>query len=262
MNIHTFCEGIQLDSEARQLVESYQMKEAEYQAYKRLFYADRKSFYEQVKRNEPYRLLFLYLYVRLAIDAYEAYEARGISQDIYFATFHDIQIWCAVCKKSYGEYGLEEYQWLQEHIRLQLFRLGRLQFQPYTFSRENNQTVLNVHIPEGDPLHPDLVQDSYAQAKAFFKDIPPMFICSSWLLYPGLHDILPASSNILAFQSDYELYEIHHEARQAEERIFGKLCDDPADYEEQTSLQRRAKSYLLAGHKLGNGSGIFRMSTV
>ncbi|WP_157265854.1 hypothetical protein [Paenibacillus sp. FJAT-27812] len=34
------------------------------------------------------------------------------------------------------------------------------------------------------------------------------------------------------------------------------LSADPAEYEAQTSLQRSAKAYLLAGHKLGSGYGI------
>jgi hypothetical protein len=45
-------------------------------------------------------------------------------------------------------------------------------------------------------------------------------------------------------------------SKEAEQRIFNKICADPSEYEEQTRLQRSAKAYLAAGGKLGSGYGI------
>ena len=46
------------------------------------------------------------------------------------------------------------------------------------------------------------------------------------------------------------------EERQAEERVFGSLAEDPATYPEETSLQRKMKMALLEGKHFGMGCGI------
>ncbi|UVI30443.1 acyltransferase domain-containing protein [Paenibacillus spongiae] len=265
MNLKQLCEGIKLDPDARQILYDYQMDEPQYQACKKQFYANRYAFFEKVKQTAGYRQLFLYLYARFAADVHEEYRLRGIDDEIYFDTFSDIQIWCLTCKRDYGEYGIEEYHWLQEHIQLRLFRLGRLQFQPSALERTlevdgrtvfKNQIVLNVHIPSGESLESRSVEESFERARSFFRGITPVFTCHSWLLYPGLSEVLPQGSNILQFQKEFIIYETDCESNQAEQRIFNQPRSDRSQYEEHTTLQRSAKAYLLAGNKLGNGSGI------
>lgn len=176
MNIRALCEGIKLDPAARQQVYEFQMKEDEYLVYKQHFYFDRFSFFESVKASEGYRKQLLYLFVRFAVDAYEEYRIRNIEDEIYNDTFSDIQIWCMQCLRDYGEYGIEEYNWLQEHVQLRLFRLGRMQFQPFAMDRDlvvdgckvfTNQIVLNVHIPAGEPLSVQSVEESFQLARFF-----------------------------------------------------------------------------------------------
>ncbi|GGH39369.1 acyltransferase domain-containing protein [Paenibacillus segetis] len=265
MNLQSFCEGIRLNPEARQLLLDFQKDEAGYQQHKQQFYNDRLSFFDAVKQSSNYRQLFLYLYVRFAIDAYEEYVIRGIEEQIYFDTFSDIGLWCSNCKRDFGEYGIQEYDWLSEHIQLRLFKLGRLQFQPCVFDRElevegkkisKHQIVLGVHIPSGESLEAQQVEESFERAREFFRGITPIFICNSWMLYPNLSEVLQPSSNIMQFQKKFSIYQVDHEARQAEERIFNKLCSDPSEYDELSSLQRNAKAYLMAGKKLGTGFGI------
>ncbi len=241
------------------------MEERTYANYKRSFLNDRFSFFNNVIRIPGYRKLLLYLFARFAADAHEEYLLRGIGDDVYFDTFSDLRIWCMGCARDYGEYGIEEYNWLQEHVQLRLFRLGRLQFQPYPIDREvridgrtvfRHQIVLNVHIPEGQPLDPIAVEESFARAAAFFRGISPVFMCHSWLLDPALADMLPTDSNILRFQRHFRIYDVDAKAREAEQRIFLRVADDPESYEEGTSLQRNAKAHLMAGRKLGRGFGI------
>jgi len=271
MRLSEFCEGIKLNERARKLVFDDVMKESEYAEHKRHFQRDRHSFFNTVTKLAGYRQKLLYLFVRFASDAYEEFRIREISDEVYFDTFSDIRIWSEVCYRNYGEYGIQEYGWLQEHVRLRLFRLGRLQFQPIAFefdwkaedlSVEKHQIVLNVHIPEGEPLTPQEVDRSFRLARAFFRGISPIFTCRSWLLYPGLAHILTPDSNILYFQRLFRIYEVDEASREAEQRIFHRAASDPADYEERTSLQRAAKAYLLAGGKLGRGCGVCRLETM
>lgn len=83
-----------------------------------------------------------------------------------------------------------------------------------------------------------------------------MYVCHSWLLYPELSEVLSVDSNIIQFQKHFYIYDVDAASREAEQRIFNQLKDNPFEYEEQTSLQRSAKAYLVAGHKLGSGYGI------
>lgn len=83
-----------------------------------------------------------------------------------------------------------------------------------------------------------------------------MFICHSWLLDPELCEVLNPESNIIQFQSQFNIYEVDKSSKEAEERIFSKLSMTPQEYEENTQLQRRAKAFLIAGGKLGSGYGI------
>lgn len=265
MDLQSFSGGIRLNPDARQVLFDFHMDEEVYQLHNQLFYNDRFSFFENVKQSPNYRQLFLYLYVRFAVDAYEEYAIRGIDDQTYFDTFSDIEIWCSNCRRDFGEYGIQEYEWLQEHIQLRLFRLGRIQFQPIAFDRElevegykiyKNQIVLAVHIPAGESLESQQVEESFESARRFFRGFTPIFICNSWMLFPNLSEVLQPSSNIMQFQKKFFIYQVDHESRQAEERIFNKVSSDPSEYDDQSSLQRNAKSYLMAGNKLGSGYGI------
>lgn len=266
MNITALCERLGLDREAIELVQRYDGETVDYEALKADFFRDREAMLASVKERADYKQFFLYLFVKLAADARVAYQVRGISDEVYFETFSDLRIWSEECKLKYGVYGIEEYMWLQEHVRLALFRLGRLQFQPLALDRElvldgrrfaKGQIVLNVHIPAGEPLDPQMAEASYEQARAFFRGVPPVFVCHSWLLYPGLREVLEPDSNIMRFQRMFDIHDVDETSRQAEERIFGELQGDPSAYEARTGLQRRARDYLAAGGKLGAGAGIY-----
>ncbi|SFE03681.1 hypothetical protein SAMN05216378_2058 [Paenibacillus catalpae] len=266
MHLNEFCKGIQLGEEASRIIFDFRLEEEEYAKLKQHFQTDRHSFFRYVTGAAGYRQMLLYLFARFAVDAYEEYRIRGIEDQIYFDTFKDIRIWSEVCYRDYGEYGIEEYNWLQEHVRLQLFRLGRLQFQPVAFDGENlkageysvekHQLVLNIHIPEGEPLTPQEVSHSFLLARKFFRGIPAVYICRSWLLYPGLNKVLKAESNILRFQQLFRIYEVDEESREAEQRIFNRLETSPDKYGEETSLRRAAKALLSNSGTLGSGCGV------
>ncbi|GLX71146.1 acyltransferase domain-containing protein [Paenibacillus glycanilyticus] len=267
MRLSEFCKGIQLGEEACRIIFGFRLEEEEYARWKEHFRTDRHSFFRHVTGEAGYRQKLLYLFARFAVDAYEEYRMRGIDDRVYFDTFSDIRIWSEVCFRDYGEYGIEEYNWLQEHVSLRLFRLGRMQFQPMAFDGESlkvgnylvekHQLVLNVHIPEGEPLTPQEVIRSISMARHFFRGIPSVYVCHSWLLYPGLSQVLKADSNIMKFQQLFHIYESDEQSREAERRIFNRLEANPEHYGEETNLQRAAKALLSAGGRLGSGCGVY-----
>ena len=66
--------------------------------------------------------------------------------------------------------------------------------------------MISIHIPQGEKLTLDQVKESLILGMDFWgKELP--YLCHSWLLYPGLKDILPESSNILQFQNEFQIIE-------------------------------------------------------
>ncbi len=63
----------------------------------------------------------------------------------------------------------------------------------------------------------------------------------------------------MKFQRLFRVTRSDDDGREARRRIFGRVSDEPADYPEDTSLQRKAKAYLLEGKRLGSGTGVLRI---
>ena len=227
---------------------------------------DQEAFRRVLEEQRNPQETFLSFCLMMAGELREQYRLSGISDTVWQDTFSDIAIWSRRYRRETGKTGLAQYGWLCHHLTMELFRLGRLQFQPGGLDQSvelegktypMGSPVLWVHIPEGEPLTPEGCRDSYRQAAEFFRSEHPVFACESWLLSPVLPKLLGADSNILAFQRDYTVFAFHPESRQAEERIFGRVLDDPAGYPEDTSLQRAAKAWLLKGEKIPAASGLY-----
>ena len=231
-----------------------------------LLRTDRKGYLAAIAEQPPaVRLRFCLM---MAGEVWEQYQMAGISEKIWLDTMSDIRIWSDKYRRETGGTGLVQTGWLAHHLTLELFRLGRLQFEPTRLEEPvpspsgllgPGTPALSVHIAAGEPLDHDAALDSYGQAKTFFKNPSPVFVCYSWLLSPALPELLPPESNILAFQRDYALFGTDEADRQAEERIFGAPRDDFAAYPEGTTLQRRAKAWLLSGKKIPSGAGVLRL---
>lgn len=230
---------------------------------KQLFLQDTEAF---VNNTDPLETLWLYL--SLAKDAKAAFERRGIPESVFWDSMTDIGIWSRNYFQKTGLPGIGEPQWVAKSLKLEVIRLGRLQFEPAYLkqSLQNRQNtypvgtpILHVHIPAEEKLHYDAVLDSVNQAKDFFRNYfdfePVLMQCHSWLLSPELQKLLQEASNIIKFQSLFHIYQTD-DGRQAEERVFGEIRQNPATYPEHTILQKRMKAHLLAGHTIGMGSGV------
>lgn len=257
---------IHLPQEARKLVRAERIDKEDYDVWKEKFCQDIRHFIEEWKQMKERYVWALEFYLKLALDTYEKYMENGYADKIYDDTFYDITIWCMECYRKHGVYGLEELWWLGQSVKMKLFRLGRLQFEPILTERDMKgkdriikagTKVLNVHIPSGEPLRIEACQESFRQAKEFFEEESPVYVCDSWLLSPHLKEILPETSNIIRFQNLFEITSVSYKYPQAEQRIFGEVLEDKHQYSENTSLQRKAKEYVLSGRDLGIGAGFF-----
>lgn len=265
MNQEQFYAGIGLSEEARRFVRENPLEDEEYIGWRNLFYRDLDGFFYRLSERPDPNGEFLRISLRMAMDCRAEYQRMGIPDSVFLDTFSDISVWEEECRNRTGHPGVAESGWISRHLSLAIFRLGRLQFEPIAlqeplsldgFQIPAGQLALNVHIPKLGPLLPEETAASYRMAERFFRGVPPLFLCASWLLSPALEQLLSPTSNILAFQREYRIVRLLPESRQAEERIFGEILDEPENYPEETSLQKAAKRHLLSGEKLASAFGV------
>lgn len=152
------------------------------------------------------RNLLSFLYFAHLLE--EKYEEKGISKEIFLHTMGDIVTWTNTWSQIKGRLYLGELPWLSGHLSMKLFRLGRLQFRMGHDADRGN--VIEIHIPEGEPLDPARCRDSIEKAKAFFAEFYPefeyaYFSCHSWLLDSAVSEMLGQDSNIAKFRNMFEI---------------------------------------------------------
>ncbi len=237
-----------------------------------MYDSNRQAFHQFVfsHSSTPYEDLY-YLLKEISLDVKKKYQAEGIPEKIYVETMTDLDVWAQVYKNEHGVLGIKEYKWVEKSLDLKVFKLGRLQFEPV----KDNQVeeflhvrgildeviIRNTHIQSGEPLDFDLCQQSYETAVEFFKargngGEKVIFVCDSWLLNPKLATLLSANNNIVKFQQQYKIISKDLSKRQAEERLFQKVEDNPKLYKATTSLQMKVRDCLIKGERLGNYKGV------
>lgn len=226
-----------------------------------------------LKKDKAYIYLLVAVLLK-ARDTFNNYRTKGISNEIFYATMKDITVWSENFRAKRGFTGIENLVWIQNHLNCKIFKLGRLQFQPFPFylppyvkddKRKSTgikigEKVLNVHIPQGEKLLKEECEKSFAMAEEFFRDYPyRAFMCDSWLLCERNREFMSEESNIIRFAEIFEILGSSENSSQTIERVFGKEEKNPADYPENTSLQRQCKAYILSGGKPGTGFGIIKI---
>ncbi|NYI71965.1 hypothetical protein GGQ54_002525 [Naumannella cuiyingiana] len=186
------------------------------------------------------------------VDAVRAeHRARGVPDDVSWATLADLGQQVAVHRATFGGFGLHTRDWLRVAWSGGLYWLGRLQFE---LLDRGGEWYLSVHIPETGPLGPDVVDASLARARAFFATHfddhrPAGFHCASWLLDPRLTEVLAESSNMARFQRRWRL-EPGGRAANGEAIFFvfrRRDGPDPATLPRDTSLQRAIADHIADG---------------
>ncbi|MEG0228434.1 MAG: acyltransferase domain-containing protein [Lachnospiraceae bacterium] len=265
MTKEEFYQAIGLSQGAQMALGEVRLNKTKERYWEQKFYNDRVAFYEWLRNMPNGSLTALAVYIELALNTYQSYQEQGIEQQVYIDTFRDLAIWCEHNYKMSGSFGILEWEWLSYSVDMRVFRLGRLQFEPTVLDREVvwneavipvGTKVLNVHIPEGEPLLKSACDRSFEKAKEFFQKEYPYAVCTTWLLSPELGELLDATSNIYQFQQRFYIYDVDHSFPQIEQRVFGKISRDKARYPEQNELQRKVKQKLLAGTDFGMGCGI------
>ena len=175
------------------------------------------------------------------------------------------------CYQVRGIWGTFVANWYPAFFVLERFVIGRLQYDirqlpdcitpdgKYCFRR---QTAVNVHIPSGKPLEISEVRKSMEEAAGFYAYLFPqseqvLFMCHSWLLFPGHYQMLPENSGIRQFMKEFTIIQVDISPEGTDLwRIFD--TDDHSDPDKlprHTSLQKSYASWLKAGNPVGMGLG-------
>lgn len=210
-------------------------------------------------------------------ESAERFRSWGIPANVIDHTMSVLQRFTAEYRKEFGVFGFDRGFWAWRQVCGQIFRLGALEYEYLTLSARvagltgipAGTPVLTIHIPSGTDLSREALDDSYAQARAFYRahpkaclqdgQPPEAIMCHSWLLSPTLLTFLKEGSGIRRFAQDFELYESEAESKGCYHFLFLKADDtNPADLPEDTSLRRAVKAHLMAGGGIGSGGGLLK----
>ena len=239
---------LSLPESLQQQVFSIPILPAQEQEWNELFLRDQEAFELRLHRHPTPELLALALYLRWAVATYRRYLTLGIPEAVFWDTFQDFALWSEECMRVTGQPGLIEWGWNALLLHMELFRLGRLEYQPRTLRQDivfgevslaAGTPILEVHIPAGAPFCQRELSASLCSAGPFFERYFQRsffwFHCHSWLLSPALRDLLSPASGILQFQRFFTIYSEDFSFPQAEQRVFGSVQADPQRYTEPVS---------------------------
>lgn len=215
----------------------------------------------------------LYIQLLLCEKAYDAYIENGWDIDVFYDSMSDI---CIRIERNYKAkksevVGIDNFKWLAGFIKLELFKIGRLEYAIYKTTKDfefggtsyhSGDKAMTIHIPAYLKFSHELCVDSYNRARVFFetslglKDIP--IICNSWMIHPYLQEILPHESSIAQFGRDFHIYDTTVDADAPISWVFGEKKDDLDDYPQNTTLQKNLVAWLKKGGTVGRGIGILK----
>ncbi len=215
----------------------------------------------------PLSCLIRSLYDCEALFAY--YHEKKIPEEILIHTLSDLLIWTKNHHQMTGELGIAEVDWVRCHLEGRLFRLGRLQFcmgeaeqNCERLGIKKGEHILEVHIPQGEPLTPEACRASLERAVIFFETYFPdyayvYFTCHSWMLDYHLREFLPADSNIIRFQDMFDVFS-YEESRQAIKYLFTLQ----PSRKKHSALQEKVLAHTNAGGSLCEGYGVISKASV
>ena len=260
LDINALIEKLNFTNDVSEFLIIYTLDETEYERYKKLFYEDFMLFLKSIKSKEDEYLFALKLYICLAAENYDVlikrlYEKESVLTDnglnpetVYFDTISDIRIWQEVHKRRTGEIGLSELYWVANCVKGDLYRFGRLQFEP-----DKSTDIVHIHIPEDKSLDVNECINNINLANEFF-DRYSGFDCESWILSPNILSLLPKESNIRKFQALFDVQHIKYDFEQASERVLNEAYSRG----QKSSLYQKLKEYVKENGDPGIGYGVYK----
>ncbi len=201
------------------------------------------------------------------------YKRAGISEEIYWNTLFDLKAKLMECKEVHDIWGTFVENWFLKFYKLERFGLGRFQYEYHRFTQKSykkhgvslklSDFVITMHIPShSQSLTYEVRMESYKKAYEFFEDKlqngKAVFTCDSWLLYPANRRILPETSNLCEFLSDFDIIDFSAKKEFKDAwRVFGAEAKKAvSELPRKTSMQRCFAEWLEKGNSTGVGYGV------
>ena len=189
---------------------------------------------------------------------------RGIPHEVIQDTLRGIN--CIEKNRELTGYlGIRIYlNWLSLYIRGEIYHISGFSFQ--IVRRDDGEDVVSVHIPSGIDLSTENVMAAFVNAEKFFKAYFPEYrftglICQSWMLNPKLEEIMGKKTKVSQFGDLFERYEVESFGKSVYRFVFNQLTPvDPTLLNENTSMQRAIKQYLLEGNLFKDYGGFRKWS--
>lgn len=264
MDILQLCNYINLQPEMKECVaafaNSFDFRIAAKQMTDFLVYENMKEARIELQKmlgNDENHIKILACMLQASANAYDIYQEKGISDEIYFATMKCYTRFIDETYKMDGRYHFDRYWWTARQAGCHLFRIGELEYEKKSAA---GNMVIEIHIPSDADFSPPAVSRSFEMAKAFFAKYDPKwsdcsYDCCSWLLDHSLKNMLHAGSNILNFQDRFEVVDEGEADMEFLEWIFHTKETDYERLPVNTTLQKNMKAYLLSGGVIHNAYG-------
>jgi hypothetical protein len=126
---------------------------------------------------------------------------------------------------------------------------------------DQEDCLLDLHIPRDGEFDMKTITDSYLQAKEFFaKHFPELavkgMVCHTWLFTPQLQEMLPQTSKIVKFQRQFYLYPTDGSVSFLWNFVFDELTQEK-DAKPDNFLRSQVLNYLKDGKEIFDMNGVF-----
>ena len=190
-------------------------------------------------------------------DTYDQYEDLGIAKEIFIDTMKFFTRFLIDYKERHGEYRYVWAWWAVRQISMVEFRIGELE---YEMRIKDDRHLIDIHIPADADMTTGKLRSSYLAARDFFDHYYPDYagvamVCNSWLLAPSLKKVLPESSRILQFQSNFTIEQVEEDSLGFMDWVYGSRDIPVEELPEKTSLQKNLKLHLRNNGKIEWTSG-------
>lgn len=268
MNILTLCNEIKLQPEIKNqvlaFVDSFDFNTVDKQLRDFLIYEKMNEALSEIQvllGEDADNIKILACMLKASADVYEIYQAKGVSNEIYFATMKCYSRFIDETYRMTGKLYFDRYWWTTRQAGCHLFRIGELE---YELKHIVGSIVIGIHIPSDVDFSPSAIDDSLASARQFFSKYYPElsnteYRCHSWLLDKQLKGMLNESSNILSFQNRFEIFDEGEVGTDFIEWLYNTKSTDYAALPENTSLQINMKKHLLSGGVTRNAYGRLKL---
>lgn len=203
--------------------------------------------------DDPGGMKILAIYLHCIAETYERYSEKGIPDKIFYDTMGFIPRFLNSHKQTWGAYAFTWAWWMPRQISMNEFRVGEYE---YEFFDDNGVKKMWIHIPADAKIAESNISAVYPFLEKFYPEYSDaQIVCDSWLLSPALKELLPADSNIIAFQNCFNVTRTDWESPWFMGWIWPRSDMPLEELPENTTLQKNAKKHLMAGGKIGSGYG-------